>query len=50
MMEETKECKCKNYTLEEIFHLRMNLKKCPRCKKELNKNPKEYLTYVQPYL
>lgn len=24
-------CKCMNYTLEEIFYLRMNVHKCPRC-------------------
>ncbi len=25
-------CECKNYTLEEIFALKMNTSKCPRCK------------------
>lgn len=24
-------CKCKNYTLREIFYLKMNVDKCPRC-------------------
>ena len=24
-------CKCVNYTLEEIFYLKMNVHKCPRC-------------------
>ncbi len=28
-------CNCKNYTLEEIFYLQMNVNKCPRCKNNL---------------
>ena len=33
---EEKICKCKYYTLEEIFYLNMNVRKCPRCKKVIN--------------
>ena len=37
MAKEKKEkpCTCKNYTLEEIFYLKMNPNKCPRCKKDI---------------